>query len=89
METTERVARAICFEDGRNPDSMTTDDSFAWECYIAEAQAAIDAMQPDIAEADRKAREECAAIAESWEIKLMNSWDVIADIADDIRKTIK
>jgi hypothetical protein len=45
VNTLERVARAICFEDGRNPDSMTTDDSFAWEVYLSEAQAAIDAMQ--------------------------------------------
>jgi hypothetical protein len=58
MTRLERVARAICFEDGRNPDSMTTEDSFAWHSYIAEAQAAIDAMQEDIQDA-RKWREHC------------------------------
>jgi cytochrome P450 len=60
METTERVARAICAK--HYFEQVPTD---YWKTYLKDAQAAIDAMQQDIAEADRKAREECAAICAS------------------------
>jgi hypothetical protein len=66
METIERVARALA-------TAFNNDDDDAWERFVDEAQAAIDAMQPDIEEADRKAREECAGICERHADRLAGS----------------
>jgi hypothetical protein len=64
MDKVERVARALCASYGRDPD-FSMYGLKEWKSFTEQAQAAIDAMQPDIAEADRKAREECAAICAS------------------------
>jgi hypothetical protein len=78
METIERVARAIC------KASRYNDNNHDWTCFTPQAQAAIDAMQEDIAEADNKVREECAAICEN----MTEAYSIADDCADVIRSTI-
>jgi hypothetical protein len=48
MEMVERVARAICKADGRDPDSDFTSGNAtfpAWQAYQSRARAAIEAMR--------------------------------------------
>jgi hypothetical protein len=41
----ERVARALCAEDGTNPDDLDSQGQIWWRCYIDDARAAIAAMR--------------------------------------------
>jgi hypothetical protein len=85
MDTIERVAREICRADGNDPDEDYIGTVRYWELYRKESQAAIDAMQPDIAEADRKAREECVEIC----LRMTDNYSIADDCADAIRETMK
>jgi hypothetical protein len=83
METIERVARLLrdLYEAEHDYTYLTPEQ---WEFWVRHAKVVIDAMQEDIAEADRKAREECAAICEN----MTEAYSIADDCADVIRSTI-
>jgi hypothetical protein len=85
MDTIERVARAICAANGGEPSAARLVDGSEplWTVYIKDAQAAIDAMQLDIAEADRKAREECARIVEE-KVRLIDGFPAVMEIRGEM-----
>ncbi len=43
-EMIERVARALCVQDGRDPDAQGWKNTAIWQAYTGEAKAAIEAM---------------------------------------------
>jgi len=47
MTMVERVARALCWKNGMNPDLTLGGDgqNFLWHEYVSQARAAIDAMR--------------------------------------------